>query len=47
MDLREPMSSALGEPNDKKHFLAALLVSLLRAQELAARERAKGRSGGQ
>lgn len=37
--------SSLGEPDNAKLFLASLLVSLLRSQELAARKRAEGRSG--
>jgi len=35
--------SSLGEPDENKIFLASLLVSLLRAQELAARKRAESR----
>ncbi len=35
----------LGEPDDTKRFLASLLVSLLRAQEMSARARAESRSG--
>ena len=36
---------SLGTPDALKTFLASLLVSILRAQEIAARNRAKGRSG--
>ncbi len=38
------VTSLLGEPNVVKTFLASLLVSVLRGQELAARRRAESRS---
>jgi hypothetical protein len=34
----------LGDPDDTKRFLASLLVSVLRAQEVGARMRAEGRN---
>lgn len=37
--------TALGERDDRKLFMAALLESLLRSQQVAARERAKAKSG--
>jgi hypothetical protein len=36
--------SSLGERDDTGVFLASLLVSLLRSQQIAARQRAEGRA---
>ena len=38
--------SRLGKPDERKRFLASLLVSILRAQEIAARKRAESRLDG-
>ena len=42
-DLSEKIQNLLGEPNDTKLFLVSLLISLLRPQQMAARQLAEKR----